>query len=201
MKINTIAKTGSIITNSLKTFPVLHLAERENYQYNPHYNKLFETQKIVQDKIFSSVRHDYIREFILDQKEDDKVNLFKKKEILICGKSNCGKSRLLNETFGTETFKTGTNPGTTRSLNVFEILKNNAYVVDSPGYGYLGMKSKRGKKLHNLFRRYLMESSRLCRIIWCVELREGPDANDLQFLNNLKRLRMGVQIVFTKCDQ
>ena len=184
MKINTFAKTGQIVTNSFKTFPVLHLSERENYQYNPYYNKLINENKIVKDNIFSSVRQDYIRKFLLDQKEEDKVNLFKKKEILICGKSNCGKSKLLNEVFGTSTFKVGRDPGTTRSLNVFEILKNNAYIVDSPGYGFLGVKSMRGKKLHGLFRKYLMESSRFCRVLWCVELKAGPDSNDLQFLNN-----------------
>ena len=55
-------------------------------------NGLIDQNKIVKDQIYSSVRHDYIRQFLIDQKEDDKVNLYKKKEILICGVDDRGRS-------------------------------------------------------------------------------------------------------------
>ena len=178
MKINSIKETGTIATKLMRTLPVLHLQQRENYLYNPFYHKLMDMPNILKAKIHSSVQHDYIREYIISQKEDDKMNLFKKKEILFCGSSNSGKSSLLNSTFQTDTFRVGRDQGTTRSLNLFEIVKNNAFVVDSPGYGYLGMKSLRGKRLHNLFRKYLLESPRVCRVFWCIELNKGPDKND-----------------------
>lgn len=86
----------------------------------------------------------------------------------MCGASNTGKSSLLNKVFTTKTFRVGKDPGTTQSLNSFEIVKNNAYILDSPGYSYIRRKSLRGRRMHNLFKKYLFESSRLCKIFWTI---------------------------------
>lgn len=147
--------------------------------------------------------HTYLYEHLKGQHDDDVTLLQKPKEILFSGRSNIGKSSLLSKIFyDSATTRVGKNPGTTKSLNYYQVGRmGSKFVVDSPGYGYLGMKKASGEKLIKMILRYNKESSRLCKSFLLIDLAQGVHDLDADYLQKCKEQKIGIQIIFSRADK
>lgn len=151
---------------------------------------------------FKAVPHTYLYEHLKSQHDEDITLLQKPKEILFSGRSNIGKSSMISTIFfDTASTRVGKNPGTTKSLNYYRIGKQDKrYVVDSPGYGYLGMKKTSGEKLIKMILKYNRESSRLCKSFLLIDLEQGVHDLDAEYLDKCKQQKIGIEVVFSRID-
>ena len=122
-------------------------------------------------------------------------------EVLIVGKSNVGKSSLINALTGhTRLAFTSSKPGHTKLLNYFNI-DNKFYLVDAPGYGY----AKGGVDLDRLFgemmEQYFVDNHELKLVLLLLDSRREFNQNDLEILNYVKQESIPYYLVITKVDK
>ena len=121
-------------------------------------------------------------------------------EIIIVGKSNVGKSSLINALVGNKSLaKTSSTPGHTKLLNYFKI-DNKFYLVDAPGYGY----TKYGNKLVDDFGEMMEEyfkNKDIKGVILLFDSRVPFSKNDLDFYNYLKEIKIPLILVMTKAEK
>jgi GTP-binding protein len=121
-------------------------------------------------------------------------------EIALVGRSNVGKSSLINHLLKGKFAKTSSVPGKTRSINFFCVDKKIA-LVDLPGYGY----SKASKQIKNqwtdIINPYLQNRSTLCLILFLLDSRHQPSEKDLAFIQWAFFHQKPLLIVFTKTDK
>lgn len=124
------------------------------------------------------------------------------------GRSNSGKSSLINAIFNTSLKKskkkiarTSKGPGTTKFLHFHHIQNKESFIVDAPGYGFARMNKKRRELWFGLTEEYMKVSSRLSQIFVCINLEHGLKSNDIQFLQRCERYNIDVQIILTKVDK
>lgn len=122
-------------------------------------------------------------------------------EFAFTGRSNVGKSSLINMLVNRNGFaKTSAKPGKTRLINHF-LINNNWYIVDLPGYGYAGVSKSMRKDWAVFIREYLLTRQNLCCLFVLVDVRINPQKQDLDFINNLGKNEIPFVIVFTKSDK
>ena len=124
------------------------------------------------------------------------------KDIAFIGRSNVGKSSLINMlTARTGLAKVSGTPGKTRLINHFRI--NDAwYLVDLPGYGYAKVSKGEKRGWSNLIGGYLEDDRRdLELVIQLIDMRHAPSRDDLQMINFLIERELPFIIVFTKSDK
>jgi GTP-binding protein len=122
-------------------------------------------------------------------------------ELAFIGRSNVGKSSLINMLTGNGTLaKTSSTPGKTRLVNHF-LINDNWYLVDLPGYGYAKMSIDGRKKLASVIRDYLSNSEELVLLFVLVDSRHDIGKIDLDFINELGENQIPFTIIFTKCDK
>lgn len=122
-------------------------------------------------------------------------------EIAFAGRSNVGKSSLLNAlTNRKDIARTSNTPGRTRELNYFKIGDNLA-IVDMPGYGYAKAEKSLVKKWQALVRGYLRGRVNLRRVFVLIDARHGIKTTDLETLDLLDETAVSYQIVLTKADK
>jgi GTP-binding protein len=121
-------------------------------------------------------------------------------QVAVAGRSNVGKSSLLNWLFGRSVARVAKAPGKTRTLN-FYLVNSSFYLVDLPGYGYArvakSLRSQWGRELE----RYLAEERRLAGVISLVDIRHPPTALDLELNRMLQMIGHGFIMVLTKADK
>ncbi len=127
-------------------------------------------------------------------------------EICVSGRSNVGKSSLLNRLANRKHLaRTSRKPGKTRSINYYRIgdLGQNAFcfLVDLPGYGYAKVPRTERKLFGELVDPYLSERKTLIGIIQLLDSRHGPVSGDHQMLDWIKGWDGNVLYVFTKADK
>jgi GTP-binding protein len=120
-------------------------------------------------------------------------------EVAFIGRSNVGKSSLLNALVGRRIAKTSATPGKTRALNVFRI-EGTHYFLDLPGYGY----ARAGKAQRAAFRGLLKHALRrewLRGVVWLLDIRHPPSADDWAMQEALAEGETDVLAALTKGDK
>jgi GTP-binding protein len=122
-------------------------------------------------------------------------------EVAFSGRSNVGKSSLLNRLVRRRSIaRVSRTPGRTREINFFRV--NDAFVlVDLPGYGYAQVSKARKAEWRPLIEGYLRGSPRLRGVVQLLDVRREPTADDLTMLDFLAELRMPAIVVVTKVDK
>jgi GTP-binding protein len=122
-------------------------------------------------------------------------------EIAFAGRSNVGKSSLLNRLVKRRNLvKTSSKPGKTQSLNYF-LLDNSVYLVDLPGYGYARVSKKMQAAWQDLITAYLQTRKNLKCVVVIVDLRHELKIVDLQLVDWLRNNRIPFLLVYTKADK
>ena len=168
----------------------------DNYLKNPNFDF---TDEIVEKgkKLFSqSVK------FIAGSNSMNSLPEETVSEIAFSGRSNVGKSSLINSITGTKfTARTSQNPGRTQQLNFFEVGNGQIRLVDFPGFGYAKASKSSIQKWHNLIKSYIKYRSSLVRVFLLIDSRRGitnPDRDAMEIFN---KLAVSYQIVLTKIDK
>ena len=135
---------------------------------------------------------------LTDVKEKPLGNL---PEVLIVGKSNVGKSSLINSLTGRNKLAfTSSKPGHTKLLNYF-LVDNRFYLVDAPGYGY----AKGGVDLDRLFgemmENYFVDNKELKLVLLLIDSRREFNQNDLEILQYVQENHIPYYVVITKTDK
>ena len=122
-------------------------------------------------------------------------------EIAFAGKSNVGKSSLINGLMNRKSFaRTSATPGKTQTINFYNI-NQELYLVDLPGYGYAKVSEQEKKKWGQMIERYLHQSKQLRAVFLLIDIRHAPSANDKMMYDWI--LSQGYQpiIIATKLDK
>ena len=124
-----------------------------------------------------------------------------KPEYAFIGRSNVGKSSLINMlTNNKKLAKTSSTPGKTLLINHF-IINKEWYLVDLPGYGYAKRSKKEVDKLDQMIRGYILQREQLVNVFVLVDIRLEPQKIDLEFIEWLGLSGIPFSIVFTKADK
>jgi GTP-binding protein len=123
-------------------------------------------------------------------------------EVAILGRSNVGKSRLINRLVGRRALaRTSASPGKTRRIHFYR-LENAAYLVDLPGFGYAAVSKAEQRSWRPLVESYLRGSRDPLRgCILLVDVRRGPAREELDLLDWLAAEGIAVRLVLTKSDK
>ena len=124
-------------------------------------------------------------------------------EVAFCGRSNVGKSSLLNALTGRNSLaRTSVTPGRTQELNFFDVGDPlSMRLVDMPGYGFAKAPPAVVEKWRRLVRDFLRGRVVLKRTLLLVDARHGPKPVDLEMMQMLDGAAMGYRIVLTKADK
>jgi GTP-binding protein len=123
-------------------------------------------------------------------------------EIAFAGRSNVGKSSLINALTGTSGLaRTSNTPGRTQELNVFEAADAPLRIIDMPGYGFAQAPKPKVEAWTRLIHAYLTGRATLRRVYVLVDGRHGPRGNDVSVMNELDQAAVSYQVVLTKADK
>mgnify|MGYP001370977855 FL=1 len=122
-------------------------------------------------------------------------------EIAFAGRSNVGKSTLINSLLNRKKLvKTSATPGKTQLINFFKV-NDKFYFVDLPGYGYAKVPESVRRKWQNLVEAYLSERKTLRNVVLIIDSRHNPTTQDRQLLEWLKYFQRPSLIVASKIDK
>ena len=122
-------------------------------------------------------------------------------EIAFAGKSNVGKSSLINALMNRKSFaRTSATPGKTQTINFYNINKE-MYLVDLPGYGYAKVSEKEKVEWGKMIERYLNTSKQLRAVFLLIDIRHDPSANDKMMYSWIVEQGFNPIIIATKLDK
>ncbi len=122
-------------------------------------------------------------------------------EYAFTGRSNVGKSSLINMITGTKNLaKTSVKPGKTQLINHF-LINDNWYLVDLPGYGYAKISKEKRRNLNKFFKKYISQRKNLFCLFVLIDSRHKPQKNDIEFMEWLGNNQVPFVIAFTKSDK
>ena len=124
-------------------------------------------------------------------------------EIALCGRSNSGKSTLINALANQKKLaKTSNTPGRTQSINFFHLTNDEAKkIVDLPGFGYAKASKQDQNAWAKLILSYLEKRSALTDLILIMDMRHPFQNKDLEFLSLCESLNLPIHLVLTKADK
>jgi len=124
-----------------------------------------------------------------------------KPHIAMLGRSNVGKSSLINDLVGGEKLaRTSAQPGLTQSINLYECDKR-YLLVDLPGYGFSRAKRSGGQGFAGLIGEYLSEAAQLKLVLLIIDARQGFMESDRYALDQLRSQNIPFVVVFNKIDK
>jgi len=122
-------------------------------------------------------------------------------EVCFAGRSNVGKSSLINALTGRKALaRTSNTPGRTQEINFFTLLESH-YLVDLPGYGFANAPLPVVEKWQRLLKAYLSGRATLRRVFMLIDSRHGPKAVDEEIMALLGNAAVTFQVVLTKVDK
>ena len=140
-------------------------------------------------------------EFVISNTDYRKCPQDGKPEHAFIGRSNVGKSSLINMITGRKSLAlTSSRPGKTLTINHFLINKE-WYLVDLPGYGYAKRSNSTREDISKIVRSYVVRRLQLTNLFVLVDVRHEPQQNDLNFLEFLGENGIPFAIIYTKCDK
>ncbi|WP_373460347.1 ribosome biogenesis GTP-binding protein YihA/YsxC [Pseudokordiimonas caeni] len=144
-------------------------------------------------------------EFVMGAVKLDQLLGADRPEVAFAGRSNVGKSSLVNALTGRKTLaRTSNTPGRTQELNYFragEEMNLPMYLVDLPGYGYAKIERKRVERWTHLVKSFLRGRPTLRRVLLLIDSRHGLKENDREIMKMLDDAAVNYQIVLTKLDK
>lgn len=139
--------------------------------------------------------------FIISNTDLDKCPRHNRPEYAFIGRSNVGKSSLINMLTSRKALaKTSSTPGKTLLINHF-LINEDWYLVDLPGYGYAQRGKSAMEKLKTMISSYVLEREQLTCLFVLIDIRHDPQKVDLAFLHFLGSNGVPFAIVFTKADK
>ncbi|WP_440409013.1 ribosome biogenesis GTP-binding protein YihA/YsxC [Prevotella sp.] len=124
-----------------------------------------------------------------------------KHEYAFIGRSNVGKSSLINMLCNHKGLaKTSATPGKTLLINHF-IINNEWYLVDLPGYGYAKRSKTVQQKLEHMISSYILQREQLVNLFVLIDIRHEPQKIDMEFITWLGQSGIPFSIIFTKADK
>jgi GTP-binding protein len=155
--------------------------------------------------------------YIISSPSFDKCPPPDKKEYAFIGRSNVGKSSLINMLCNNvKLAKTSGTPGKTQLINHFEILSvkdntatsskplqqvNKWFLVDLPGYGFAKVSISSRRKWEQMIENYLRKRENLTMVFVLIDARHSPQKIDIDFINQLDKWEIPLSIIFTKADK
>ena len=122
-------------------------------------------------------------------------------EFAFIGRSNVGKSSLINYLCGRKALsKVSNTPGKTQTINFFEI-NSLFHLVDLPGYGFAKKSKDQRNQWNNMIRNYLLHRKQLQYVMLLIDSRIPPQQSDLDFCNWMGKNNLPFVIIFTKADK
>lgn len=140
-------------------------------------------------------------EFVISNTDYKKCPAPDKPEYAFIGRSNVGKSSLINMLTGrSKLAKTSGKPGKTQLINHF-LINDNWFLVDLPGYGWAQVSKTLKEKWDKMIREYLINRENLYNVFVLVDSRIPPQKIDLEFIQWLGERGVPLSIIFTKADK
>ena len=122
-------------------------------------------------------------------------------EIVVAGKSNVGKSSMINALTGrSKLARTSGEPGKTRLINIFDI-NNSFFLVDLPGYGFAKVSKGEKQRWVGMIEGYFKDSEHIRLALLLVDIRHAPGENDLAMAGYLRHFGIPFVVVATKGDK
>jgi len=121
-------------------------------------------------------------------------------EYAFAGRSNVGKSSLINAVLGAKVARTSNTPGRTQTLNMFNI-DDKCVILDLPGYGYARVSKDDTVRWMMRFQEYIMTRRQLKRLFILIDSRVGPRDSDMELIEFCDLNGISYQIVYTKKDK
>ena len=123
------------------------------------------------------------------------------KEIAFAGRSNVGKSSLLNLLTGRKKLaRVSGSPGKTRTIN-FYLINNEVRIVDLPGYGYAKVSKSVSESWGPMMEQYLSARENLVKVVLLVDIRHAPSKQDMEMYGYLRHYGLDGVVVATKADK
>ncbi|ANE50490.1 ribosome biogenesis GTP-binding protein YihA/YsxC [Flavisolibacter tropicus] len=144
--------------------------------------------------------------YLISSPSVDKCPKPDKPEYAFIGRSNVGKSSLINAlTSKKELAKVSSSPGKTQLINHFVVTAGNDrkewYLVDLPGYGYAKRSMSQRKTWEKMIENYIRQRENLITLFVLIDSRHEPQALDLKFVNQLGEWGIPFTLIFTKADK
>ena len=140
-------------------------------------------------------------EFVMSNSNVEKCPVPDRHEYAFIGRSNVGKSSLINMLANNKKLaKTASRPGKTQLINHF-VINNSWYMVDLPGYGYAEVPEKIRQQFMKMIRDYILKRKNLVCLFVLIDSRHKPQKIDLEFMEWLGENGVPFAMVFTKADK
>ena len=149
--------------------------------------------------------------YLISSPSYEKCPLPDQPEYAFIGRSNVGKSSLINMLCNNDQLaKTSSSPGKTQLINHFQIIsvknkENSAetkwYLVDLPGYGFAKVSQSSRRRWEQMIENYLRKRANLVHVFVLIDARHKPQKLDLEFIANLWKWQLPYTLIFTKSDK
>ncbi len=140
--------------------------------------------------------------YLISNTDVDKCPQTNVHEYAFIGRSNVGKSSLINMLTGRKGLaKTSQTPGKTLLINHFSINDGEWYIVDLPGYGYAQRGKKQRDEIRKIIESYVLNRHQLSCLFVLVDIRHKPQSIDMSFMHWLGENNVPFAIIFTKADK
>jgi len=148
--------------------------------------------------------------YLISSPSFDQCPALKAPEYAFIGRSNVGKSSIINALCLQKNLaKTSGTPGKTQLINHFEITSNSVskgkqdkwYIVDLPGYGFAKVSQSSRRRWEQMIENYLRKRENLNRVFVLIDSRHAPQKIDLEFVEQLFKWEIPFTIIFTKSDK